>query len=105
MHRERQIFLDKPGRLLGADKFIVGETAQPDITGVIDYPFKLFHRFHKLDNHFVIQFFGCQATPAERREVALLTRPFLRGLCQEQITLVGEIRTLVEMTFKRAVEE
>ena len=80
-HRERHIFLDKPGFVVGADKFIVRETAQLDIPGVVDDSLELLHRFHELDNHFVIQFFGCQATPAERREVALLTRPFLRGLC------------------------
>ena len=105
LHRERHIFLDKPGRLLCADKFIIGETAQPDKSGVIDDTLELFNRFHELDNHFVIQFFGCQTPSAESREVALLTRPFLRGLCQEQITLVGEIRTLVEMTFKAPVKK
>ncbi|GFH98073.1 hypothetical protein IMSAGC004_00459 [Bacteroidaceae bacterium] len=105
LHRERHIFLNKTGRLFCTDKFIIGKTAQPDIAGIVDDTLELLNRLHELDNHLVIEFLRGYPASAERRKVALLTRPFLRGLCQEQITLVGEIRTLVEMTLKAPVQK
>ncbi len=105
VHCQRQIFFDKSGKILCSDQLIIREATQFDIAGIIDDTLELFHRLHELDNHLVIEFLRGDSPTAEGREVALLTRPLLRGLGKEEITLMGEIWALVEMAFKTPVQK
>ena len=105
VHRQRHIPLDKTGSILCSDQLIVREATQFDISGIIDDSLELFHRLHELDNHLMIEFLRGDSPSTESREVALLTRPFLRCLGKEEVALVCEIWTFIEVAFKTPVQK
>ena len=75
------------------------------MAGVVDDALELFHTLHELHHYLMIQFLRGYASPAQGGKIALLAHPFLGCLCQEQITLVSQVWTLVEMALERAVKE
>jgi hypothetical protein len=66
-------------------------------TAIVHDTLKLCDRFHKAVYRFLVDFLWYQCTFAKRTEVALHTHSFLSGLRQEQVAIMVQERSLVEM--------
>ena len=102
---EREVTLYQPGGLLRPDNLVGGEAAQPHKAAVVHDALELFGGFHELPGGFLIQLLRDDMPPAQRTEVALHPVTLLCRLGQVEVAGMFQVRTLVEVAFKRAAQE
>ena len=81
-----------------SDYFLIGELLQADKPAFPHDAGELPDRIHEFRYRFlVLNLFGNDETPAQRVEVTLGTAPLFRCFRQEQVAVVIEVRSFVEM--------
>ena len=104
--REREVFLDDARLSVLPGDFRCRQPGERDKTAVVHNPFKLPDRFDELRCRFLIGYLlRDNPAPAEGGEVALSAASLPCRLCQEQVAVVVQERSFIEMPFKTPGQE
>ena len=96
---EREVLAYKSSRSFRACDFIVCQLSQRYITTVIDDSCELLHGIKEsCDRFLVLDFLGNDMPTAQSGKIALVCHALLGGLGKEQVTLVMQVRTLIEVS-------
>ena len=104
--RERKVPAYDARFLFRARKLVIGEPTQPDVPRIVQDTRELLHRLDELHRRFLVLHLLRHDVPtAQGAPVALLPHALLRRLGQEQVALVMEERSFVEVHLVAAGEE
>ena len=96
---EREVLAYKSRCPFRACDFIVCQLSQRYITTVIDDSCELLHGIEEsCDRFLVLDFLGDDMPTAQGGKIALVCHTLLGGLGEEQVTLVMQVRTLIEVS-------
>ena len=104
--RKRKILFDNARGGFRTGNLFVRQPDHAEQTAVVHDTLELPAAFQKAcDGILVLHLLGDDEPAREGIEAACRAAVFLRGLCQEQIAGMVQVRPLVEMSFKAAAEE
>ena len=96
---EREVLAYKSRCPFRACDFLIRQSAQGDIAGVVDDSCELLHGIEEsCDRFLVLDFLGDDMPTAQGGKIALVCHALLGGLGKEQVTLVMQVRTLIEVS-------
>ena len=96
--REREVFLHYTGLLVRAGDLIIRKTTYLHEPAVVDYALELGAAFEETSHSFlVLHLFRGDESPRERVEVAHRAAALPGGFGEEQVAVVPQVRTFIEM--------
>ena len=101
--REREVFLNDARLSVLPGDFRGGQPGKGDKPAVVHNPFKLTDRLDELCRRFLVGYLlRDNPAPAEGGEVALSAASLPCRLCQEQVAVMVQERSFIEVPFKGA---